>query len=123
MGQFGKIPDFIILKKVRLKPTERDIYEYLCFRRNEKTGKCFPSVSRIAADLGIKQRHVYEARAALKELGLISWRKDERGRCHYTLHPPLPKLVRPKSVRMPKMTSPLLTKLVIKPLTKLDRQT
>ena len=62
---------------------DRLILVYLADRHNIDTGVCWPSLGRIAGDMGISKPTVRKALASLKELGLI-----EEGDPVFTSHYP-----------------------------------
>lgn len=47
------------------------IFSYLLLRRNAKTGRCYPSLSRIARDLGLDRKTVIKFLKLLEGVGLI----------------------------------------------------
>ena len=47
------------------------VYMYLRERQNSMDGRCYPSVSTIAADLHISTRTVYRALAELEQAGFV----------------------------------------------------
>ena len=60
----------------KMNSGERLTLLYLADRRNDKTGKCFPSYERIAQDLGISKRSAIRHVEALEAMGLL--KKHER---------------------------------------------
>ncbi len=54
-----------------LKPTERCVLQYLCYRSNDKTGECFPSMLTIATHSGVSERRARDAVRDLEARGLI----------------------------------------------------
>ncbi len=54
---------------------EFKVYAYLCMRADRKTGTCFPSAARIAAECRISESQVRKVTASLERKGLISKEK------------------------------------------------
>ena len=66
------------------------VYMYLRERRNSIDGRCYPSVSTIAADLYISTRTVYRALAELEQADFVeriprSWASGARSSSQYWL--------------------------------------
>ena len=55
------------------------IFSYLSMRRNAKTGRCYPSLKRIANDLGLDKKTVIKYLKILEEVGLIIKHATYRG--------------------------------------------
>ncbi len=56
-----------------LSPAARRLSIELLNRTDKRTGKCWPSESRLAEALGYSQRTIISAKAELKAKGLLSW--------------------------------------------------
>lgn len=54
---------------------EFKVYAYLCMRADRKTGTCFPSAARIAAECRISESQVRKVTASLESKGFISKEK------------------------------------------------
>ena len=59
----------------------------LLAHRNAKTGRCFPSVKRLAEVCNCHRSSVYKAVERLQEMGLLTTEKFN-GKTHYTILPP-----------------------------------
>jgi len=57
---------------------ERMLYLVLWTYSDARTGKCRPGRARIRAQTGLSQRAYYEARASLRDRGLLSWYRGPR---------------------------------------------
>jgi hypothetical protein len=73
-----------------LTTPERAVLAVLVLHRNGETGRCDPSLSRIAGGAGVDRRTVMRALAALEDAGHVQRRahRDGRTRTSYTAHPP-----------------------------------
>lgn len=58
------------------------VYLSLANFQHRKKGGCFPSVEKIADNVGCSLRAVYMAKNTLKKLKLIDWKRTD-GTCHY----------------------------------------
>ncbi len=69
-----------------LSPAAKDVLVYLYVWRNGTTGRCWPSLGTLAADLGYDRVTVYRAVCELRAAGaLTTERKPPRDRLVYTL--------------------------------------
>ena len=54
-------------------PTEQAVMAYLAHRADDKTGRCYPRIERIAGETHFSRAAVMRALDALREKGLLEW--------------------------------------------------
>ena len=69
-----------------LPTTEKAALTVLVLHRNNGTGRCDPSVTRIAAELSLGRRRTFDVLANLTKSRVIEPRRRPGLRNHYTLH-------------------------------------
>lgn len=82
---FVQIP-IPILYDSRLSYTEK-FFWCLLKRYSRNSGSCFPSISKLAAGMGVSEKHVYELKDKLANCGLIKIRKRSGTRNEYEIVP------------------------------------
>ena len=74
--------------KCGLSAYEFTVYAYLVMKADRKTGTCYPSAGKIAADCNISISHVRTVSASLEEKGFITkemrYRKTANDKNHQT---------------------------------------
>lgn len=78
----------IFSPNVDLSAHERLVMAALVLHRNGETGRCDPSVSRLADETGVSRWSVMRAIEALEDHGLVECHRRNGARTTYTLHPP-----------------------------------
>lgn len=95
MGRFSPTDDLRDLRlvfsgDVDLTAPERSVMGVLILHRNGETGRCDPSLNRIADSAGMDRRTVMRALSTLEDAGHVERHphRDGRTRTGYTVHPP-----------------------------------
>lgn len=72
----------------KLSPIERRVGIALIAAMDKKTRLCCPSAARLAAELGVDIRSIKDAKAKLKQRGLLSWKNPNgpRGKSIYAFN-------------------------------------